>query len=203
MYFLFSLHPLYILPEDIELDIDRTRYTESSDIGQAPCMWDERYCEEVISSSDDGETHAVQCHTSLLDDEVPILAIKIYPYKMRVITIANYLRYSSNCIHVPWDEVSVDTSLRSDASLDIEDITNFFVSKIGPRKALLHREESITLGCNIRKSHTDSIMSDTLSDGEWLIMEVILYDKIATLASDDTRCALDNSGEQRTGFKYK
>jgi len=93
--------------------------------------------------------------------------------------------------------VSIDASLGSDATLDIEDITNFFTPKIGTNEALLHSEECITLRCDGCQSHTDSIMCDTLSDGEWLIMEVILYNKIPTLAGDNTRCAFDNSGKQR------
>lgn len=39
-------------------------------------------------------------------------------------------------------------------------------------------------------------MCDTLSDSEWLIVEVILHHEVATIAGDDTRCAFDNSGEQ-------
>lgn len=195
-HFLSSLHPLYVLPEDIEFDIDRTRYTEGSDIGYYPGVWYEWYREGVISGSDDGEAYAIECYTSLLYDEIAILVIEVYPHKVWVILVACYLYHSSDCIYVPCDEVSIDASLSSDTSLDIECVPNFFATKIGTRKTLLHSKECITLRSDIGKSHTDSIVCDALSDSEWLIVEVILHDKVATFPGDDTRCAFDNSGEQ-------
>lgn len=106
------------------------------------------------------------------------------------------LSNSSECIDMSCDEVSIDASLSSDAPLHIEHISNFFTTKIGTRKTLFHSEECITLWCDIRQSHTDSIMCYALSDGEWLIVEVILHHEVPTVAGYDTRCAFDNSGEQ-------
>lgn len=190
------IHPLYILPEDIEFDIDRARYTECSDIGHAPSMRDEWYCEVVISGSDDCKADAIQGYTSLLDDEVPILAIEVDPHEVWVICITNNLRYDSNCIDMSCDEVSIDTGFSSDAPFNIERVSNFFRSEVRPRKTLFHSKKCITLGCDIRQSHTDSVVCDTLSDSEWLIVEVILHHEVTTFTGDDTRCAFDNSGEQ-------
>jgi len=196
MTFLFLLHPLYILPEDIELDIDRATDSESSDIGHVPCMWDERYSQVVISCSHDREAHTIECDTSLLDDEIAILAIKIHTDEVRVITVANYLCNRSDCVDMSRDEVSIDASLCSDTALDVEYIPDFFTAEVRPSEALLHRKECIILRCDGYQSHTDSIMCDTLSDGEWFIVEVILHHEVAILARDDTRCVFDNSGEQ-------
>lgn len=99
----------------------------------------------VISGSDDREADAIECYTSLLDDEVTVLGIKVYSYKMRVIAIANYLCHCPDRIDMPCDEVSIDASLGSDTTLDIEGISDLFATKIGPRKALLHCKECITL----------------------------------------------------------
>ncbi len=150
----------------------------------------------VISGRDDGEAHTIQCYTSLLDDEVPIFAIEAYPHEVRVIAIANYLCHYPNCIDMSCDEVSIDTSLGSDASLDIECVSNFFRSEVRPAKTLLHSKECIALRCDIGKSHADPVMCDALSDGEWLILKIILYGKIPSVVGDNTRCAFDNSGEQ-------
>lgn len=163
-------------------------------------MWDEWYCEIIIPRSHDSETYAVECYASLLDDEVAILGVKIYSNKIRVILIMSNLRYGSNCIHVSCDEVPVDTSLSPDTSFDVEHVSDFFISKIGTRKTLLHREKRITLRCDIRQGHTDSIMRDTLTDGEWLIVEVVGYCEVTTSSSDDARCAFDNSGEQKEKY---
>ena len=99
----------------------------------------------VISGSDDREADAVECDTSLLDDEGAILAIKIYTNKIGTILIVCDICNCSNSVDMTRDEVSIDTSLSSDTSLDVEYIPNFFASKIGTRKTLLHREECITL----------------------------------------------------------
>ncbi len=159
-------------------------------------MWDEWYSQIVISGSDDSETYAIECDTSLFDDEIMVFAIKIYTDEVRIIIVANYISNSTNRIYMSRDEVSIDASLRTDTALYIEYIPNFFWSKISTRKTLLHRKECIILRCDGCQSHTDSIVRDTLSDGEWLIVEVIPHNKSSTLSGDDTRCTFDNSGKQ-------
>lgn len=193
---LFYIHSLYVLAEDIEFDIDRAWYAESSDISHVPGMRYEWYSQGVISGRDYGEAYTVQCYTSLLDDEVPVLAIKTHSNKIWIILVVYDLSNSSHCIYMPCDEVSIDTGLSSDTPFHIEYISHFFRSEVRPRKTLFHSEECIILGCNISQSHADSIVSDTLSDSEWFIVEVILHNEVTTITSNNTRCAFDNSGEQ-------
>ena len=109
------------------------------------------------------------------------------------------LSNSSECIDMPRDEVSIDASLSSDTTFDVELVASFFVPKIGPRKTLDHRKERIRFRGDICQRHTDSIVCDTLSDREGLICESILYNKGPSIRRDDTRCGFDNSGEHKSG----
>ena len=81
------IHTLYIFTEYVKFNIDRTSDSESSDIGYIPSMWDEWYSEGVISGSDDSEADTIQCNTSLLDDEIAVLTIEVYPHEVRIILV--------------------------------------------------------------------------------------------------------------------
>lgn len=199
-YFLLNsrnfIHALYIFSEYIKFNIDRTPDSESSDIGYTPGMWYKWYCQIVISGSYYSETHTIQCNASLLDDESTVLGIKVHAYEIWIIIIASYLSNSANSIYMPWDEVSIDTSLGSDTPFYVEYISDFFRSKIGTRKTLFHCEKCIILRCDIGQCHANTIMSNTLSYCEWFIMEIIFHCEVATITSNKARCAFDNSGEQ-------
>ncbi len=136
-------HPLDVLSEDIELDVDLATDSERSQIGHVPRVWDNRYCEVIIACGHDRETYSVQCDASFFDDEVAILRVKIYSYEIGAITVLSDCANRPNCIDMPCDEVSIDAGLGSDTTFDVELVASLFTPKIGPREALDHREECI------------------------------------------------------------
>ncbi len=158
-------------------------------------MGDDGDREKGISGFDDGEAHAIERYTSLLDDQSMVFRIKINFYCMRSVIILDNTMYGSGRIDMSRDEVPIDSISVSYTSLDIENIPDFFLPEVGPREALTHRKKCIAFRIPLGNRHTDTIMSNTLPYSKWFL-KIIFYHKTPSTERNNTGCGFDNSGEQ-------
>ncbi len=158
-------------------------------------MWDDRNRQKGVSGFNNGETHPIERDTSLLDDQSMIFRIKINFYCMRSVTILVDIAHGSGRIDVSRDEMPINSIPIAYTAFDIEVITDSLLSEVGPQKTLCHRKKCIAFRIPLGDRHTNSVMGNTLTDGQWLL-EGILHNESSTIENENTGCGFDNSGEQ-------